>query len=149
MTSKVNALARDQFKQWIDISSRWGDNDQYGHINNVLYYSFFDTAVNQLLMQHQLLDPHRGNIIGLVVQSHCDFLEGLSFPGLIQAGVRVAHLGRTSVKYEIGLFSAGKIQSAAHGHFVHVYVDRHTRRPIELPPSWRVLLEQWTPSTSC
>jgi acyl-CoA thioester hydrolase len=141
MTSKPAPLQRSDFKEWIEITSRWGDNDQYGHINNVQYYSFFDTAVNQLLMQKQLLDPAHGALIGLVVQSHCDFHDALSFPGVVQAGVRVAHLGRSSVRYEIGLFSPGKIPASASGYFVHVYVDRNSRRPTHLPETWREPLE--------
>jgi acyl-CoA thioester hydrolase len=140
MTDKKNkseSLPRTHFSAWIDISSRWSDNDQYGHINNVVYYSFFDTAVNQLLIQMNLLDPKNSDVIGLVVQSHCEFTQSLSFPCPIQAGVRVAHIGRSSVRYEIGLFAAGKMYSAANGYFVHVYVDRHSRIPVAVAPTWR------------
>ncbi len=134
---KTEPLTRASFAAWVDITSRWSDNDQYGHINNVVYYSFFDTAVNQLLIQMNLLDPSSSEVIGLVVQSHCEFTQSLSFPCPIQAGVRVAHIGRSSVRYEIGLFAAGKMQSAANGHFVHVYVDRMSRSPVAVTPIWR------------
>jgi acyl-CoA thioester hydrolase len=135
---------RDQYAAFVSITTRWSDNDQYGHVNNVVYYSYFDTAVNQLLIERQLLDPVAGALIGLVVQSQCEFAAALSFPIAIDAGVRVAHIGRTSVRYEIGLFEAGKMQAAAHGHFVHVYVDRHTRQPAPLPAQWRAQLQMWT-----
>jgi acyl-CoA thioester hydrolase len=141
MTIKPVRLTREYFRAWIDITTRWGDNDQYGHVNNVQYYSFFDTAVNQWLIQKNLLDPANGTLIGLVVQSHCDFHDAVSFPGVVQAGVRVAQLGCSSVRYEIGLFLPGKMLASASGYFIHVYVDRLTRRPVELPATWREPLE--------
>ena len=109
------------------------DNDAYGHLNNVVYYSFFDSVVNRYLIGSRVLDIERGPVIGLVVQSHCDYFAPLAFPQAVDAGLRVAHLGGSSVRYEIGLFGAGEAQTAACGHFVHVYVDRQTRRPVPLP----------------
>ena len=115
------------------ISTRWMDNDVYGHINNVQYYSFFDTAVNRYLIAQGALDIHHGSTIGLVVETHCNYFAPLAFPQDVIAGLRVAHLGSSSVRYEIGLFAPDEPQCAALGHFVHVYVDRATRRPVPLP----------------
>ena len=111
------------------------DNDVYGHINNVVYYSFFDTAVNGYLVDAGALDIHTSGVIGLVIETHCNYFAPLAFPQAVDAGLRVAHVGRSSVRYEVGLFGAGEPLSAAAGHFVHVYVDRQTRRPTELPPA--------------
>ena len=113
------------------------DNDVYGHINNVQYYSFFDTAVNRYLIEREVLDIRAGEVIGLVVETHCNYFSSASFPEDIEAGLRVAHLGRSSVRYEIGLFVAGREQAIAQGHFVHVYVDRDSQQPVELPASLR------------
>ena len=109
------------------------DNDLYGHINNVQYYSFFDTVVNRYLIQAGALDIHGGEVIGLVIETHCNYYASLAFPQVVEAGLRVAHLGSSSVRYEVGLFASGQATAAAAGHFVHVYVDRNTRRPVPLP----------------
>lgn len=109
------------------------DNDVYGHVNNVTYYSYFDTAVNRYLIEAGVLDIHAGEVIGLVIETHCNYFASLAFPKNVQAGIRVAHIGRSSVRYEIGLFEDGAEQAAACGHFVHVYVDREKRRPVALP----------------
>ncbi len=118
------------------------DNDVYGHLNNVVYYSLFDTAVNAMLIEGGALDIHHGEVIGLVVETHCNFFDSIAFPQTVDAGVRVAAMGSSSVRYEIGLFADGQTLSAARGHFVHVYVDRLTRRPAELPLKLRQLLEK-------
>jgi acyl-CoA thioester hydrolase len=110
------------------------DNDVYGHVNNVVYYSFFDTAVNRYLIEQGALDPAAGEVIGLVVETQCNYFSPLSFPQPVQAGLRVAHAGRSSVRYEIALFAQGQERAAAAGHFVHVYVDRLSRRPIDRFP---------------
>ena len=112
------------------------DNDIYGHVNNVTYYSYFDTAVNRYLIEAGVLDIHAGEVIGLVIETHCNYFSPLAFPRNVEAGIRVAHIGKSSVRYEIGLFEQGEAQSAASGHFVHVYVDRVTRRPTELPEAF-------------
>jgi acyl-CoA thioester hydrolase len=125
------------FPHLIDISTRWMDNDAYGHVNNVVYYSWFDTVVNQYLINKGLLDVTDGQVIGVVAETHCNFFRSLAFPETVRAGLRVAHLGRSSVRYEIGIFSADDPTACASGHFVHVYVDRETRRPCELPPALR------------
>ena len=124
---------RSAYRQFSTIGTRWMDNDQYGHVNNVVYYSFFDTAVNRYLIEAGALDVHAGAVIGLVVETRCNYFAPLEFPQLVDAGLRVAHVGSSSVRYEVGLFAAGEPLSAAGGHFVHVYVDRHTRRPAPLP----------------
>ncbi|MEY4766647.1 MAG: hypothetical protein RI907_3320 [Pseudomonadota bacterium] len=124
---------REAYARFATISTRWMDNDVYGHVNNVVYYSYFDTAVNQYLIEAGVLDIHGGEVIGLVIETHCNFFASLAFPRPVDAGIRVAHIGKSSVRYEIGLFDADAPTSAASGHFVHVYVDRETRRPVPLP----------------
>jgi acyl-CoA thioester hydrolase len=111
------------------------DNDVYGHVNNVVYYSFFDTAVNGYLIEAGALDIHAGEVIGLVVETRCSYFAPLAFPQPVEAGLRVARIGSSSVRYEVGLFGGGEPLCAAAGHFVHVYVDRATRRPVPLPPA--------------
>ena len=125
------------------ISTRWMDNDVYGHVNNVVYYSFFDTAVNGLLVAAGVLDIHAGEVIGLVVETQCNYFAPIAFPQAVTAGVRVAQLGRSSVRYEIGLFAGEAPTCAAAGHFVHVYVDRATRRPVPLPGPLKAVLASW------
>jgi acyl-CoA thioester hydrolase len=122
------------------ITTRWMDNDAYGHVNNAVYYSYFDTVVNTWLVEQGLLDIHRGASIGLVVETGCQYFAELSYPGTVVAGLRVAHVGRTSVRYEIALFAEGSDVAAAQGHFVHVYVDRESRRPSALPDGMRAAL---------
>jgi acyl-CoA thioester hydrolase len=126
-------LTRTAFVHFSTITTRWMDNDVYGHVNNVQYYSFFDTVVNGYLVAKGALDPTCGDVIGLVVETHCNYFAPLSFPQTVEAGLWVAHIGTSSVRYEIGLFEEGTDAAAAQGHFVHVYVDRVTRRPVALP----------------
>ena len=123
------------------ITTRWMDNDVYGHVNNVVYYSFFDTVVNATLIDQKLLDPATSLVIGLVVETSCRYSAPLGFPEDVDAGLRVARIGTSSVRYEVGLFRAGDALAAAEGHFVHVYVDRQTRRSVSLPPDLRAFLE--------
>ena len=127
--------ARGAYRHFQQISTRWMDNDAYGHINNVVYYSYFDTVVNRYLIEAGVLDVQRGAVIGLVVETHCNYFSPLSFPQTVDTGLRVAKLGASSVRYEIGLFGGGAPLTAACGHFVHVYVDRESRRPAPLPPA--------------
>jgi acyl-CoA thioester hydrolase len=134
MTDRPVPDTRAAYARFVPLTTRWMDNDIYGHLNNVVYYSLFDTAVNTLLIEAGALDIHGGGVIGLVVETHCNFFESLAFPQRIEAGVRVAHQGRSSVRYEIGLFAEGALQCAARGHFVHVYVDRDSRRPVAALP---------------
>jgi len=124
---------RSAYPHFLTIPTRWADNDVYGHVNNTVYYSYFDTVVNHYLIGAQALDPVAGAVIGLVVETHCSYFSELSFPDLVHAGLRVAQLGRSSVRYEIGLFRNDASQTAAKGYFVHVYVDRLSRRPVPLP----------------
>ncbi len=116
------------------------DNDVYGHVNNVVYYSFFDTVVNQYLVEQYGLDPQTSPIIGLVVETQCSYFRPLSFPDTVKAGLRVARIGNSSVRYEVGLFRNDENSASAQGHFVHVYVDRDTRRPVPLPDGLRSAL---------
>ncbi|ANH68598.1 thioesterase family protein [Mitsuaria sp. 7] len=131
------AEPREAFARFVPVPTRWMDNDVYGHLNNVVYYSLFDTAVNRYLIEQGALDLHHGEVIGLVIETHCNFFASLAFPQHIEAGLRVAKRGRSSVRYEIGLFAGGEPLCAARGHFVHVYVDRESRRPVaQLPESY-------------
>ena len=141
-THRIEPDARSAYPVFRTISTRWMDNDVYGHVNNVVYYSWFDTAVNAHLIERGVLDIHGGPTIGLVVETHCNFFAPLAFPQPVEAGLRVARLGSSSVRYEVGLFAAGEALTAARGHFVHVYVDRATRRPVPLPPALRTVLQE-------
>jgi len=139
--ARPQALPRDHYRVFRAIGTRWMDNDIYGHVNNVVYYSWFDTAVNAWLIEQGALDIHGGEVIGLVIETQCNYFAPLAFPQTIEAGLRVAHLGKSSVRYEVGLFAQGEPLAAACGHFVHVYVDRQTRRPVPLPEKLKTTLE--------
>ena len=141
-TMRPQAEPRSAYKAFRNIGTRWSDNDLYGHVNNVVYYSWFDTAVNGLLIERGALDIHAGSVIGLVVETQCNYFAPLAFPEPVVAGIRVAHLGGSSVRYEVALFPQDDAQAcAAKGHFIHVYVDRATRRPVPLPPQLLCVLE--------
>ncbi|MBA4758548.1 thioesterase family protein [Sphingosinicella sp.] len=133
--------ARADYAAFRGITTRWADNDVYGHVNNVVYYSWFDTAVNAHLIEAGVLDIHGGAVIGLVVETGCRYAAPLAFPQTIEAGIRAAHIGTSSVRYEVGLFAEGEAEAAAEGFFIHVYVDRETRRPVPLPAGLRAALE--------
>jgi acyl-CoA thioester hydrolase len=135
MTDSLDAYPHRQ-----TIPTRWKDNDVYGHVNNVEYYSFFDTIINEYLIRAGGLDILSGPVIGLCAESHCAFTAALGFPEPVEAGLRVARLGQSSVKYEIGLFGDGGAEPAATGWFVHVFVDRATRRPVPIPDDLRAAL---------
>jgi acyl-CoA thioester hydrolase len=135
---------RDAYKAFRTITTRWMDNDAYGHVNNVVYYSWFDTAVNAHLIEQGVLDIHEGETIGLVIETQCNYFAPLAFPQTVEAGIRVAKLGSSSVRYEVGLFAQGDPLTAAKGHFVHVYVNSATRRPVPLPAPLKAVLEQLT-----
>ena len=122
------------------ITTRWNDNDVYGHVNNVVYYSYFDTVVNKFLIDGRSLDLQQSSIVGLVVETHCQYFRPIPFPDTVDAGIRVAKLGTSSVRYEIGLFRNDDQSAAARGHFVHVYVNRVTNKPVPIPDGTRVLL---------
>ncbi|HET6299466.1 MAG TPA: thioesterase family protein [Kribbella sp.] len=134
-------MDRSSYPHFLAISTRWKDNDVYGHVNNVEYYSFFDTVINDFLIRAGELDIHHGDVIGLCVESQCTFKQSLAFPGSVDAGLRVSKLGTSSVHYEIGLFAGGHDELAATGRFVHVFVDREDRRPAPLPDRIRAALE--------
>lgn len=130
--------ARSAYAVFTDFRTRWMDNDQFGHLNNVLYYSFFDSAVNATLIDEFAFDPLADPTVFYVVETGCNFHAGVGFPGILDVGVRVARLGSSSVSYEIGVFAAGADEAAATGRFVHVHVDRETERPVPLTAEQRV-----------
>ncbi len=135
------APERGYFRHFIPIQTRWSDNDQYGHVNNVVYYSYFDTAVNQHLIASGVLDTAESEVIGVVVETGCQYREPVGFPEPLEAGLRVSKLGKRSVRYEIGIFRPGRDAPVAFGHFVHVYVDRERFEPVPIPePVRRVLV---------
>lgn len=140
MTDRPQPLPRTAYRHSKAITTRWMDNDVYGHVNNVVYYSYFDTVVNGFLLDAGVLDFESGPVIGLVVETQCRYFAPLSFPDPVTAGLRVSRLGNSSVTYEIGLFRGEDDRPAAQGHFVHVYVDRATRRPVALPGDLREAL---------
>jgi acyl-CoA thioester hydrolase len=137
---RATPTVRSRYPRVQPITTRWMDNDVYGHVNNVVHYSFFDTAVNRFLIESGVLDIHAGEVIGLVVETRCSYFTSIAFPQTVAAGLRVEHLGRSSVRYEIGLFADDEPMAAAVGHFVHVYVDRTTRRPVPLPEALKAAL---------
>jgi acyl-CoA thioester hydrolase len=143
VTSELETPSPADYPHRRAIPTRWKDNDVYGHVNNVEYYSFFDTVINAWLIEEGGLDIHHGRVIGLCAESHCTFHAPLAFPETVEAALRVGHLGRSSVRYEIGLFrpDAGD-QPAATGWFVHVFVDREARRAVEIPSEIRAALER-------
>lgn len=131
---------RADFPHFLAIPTRWMDNDAYQHVNNVVYYSYFDTAVNQFLISRGVLDIHRDSVVGLVVDTGCSYFSSISFPDTAHVGVRVAKLGNSSVRYEVALFRNDESKPAAAGHFVHVYVDREGQRPVRIPDTVRAVL---------
>nr|WP_246371175.1 thioesterase family protein [Lysobacter penaei] len=135
-------VSRDAYRHFLPIPTRWKDNDVYGHVNNVEYYSYFDTVINTWLIREGGLDIHRGDTIGLCAESHCRFASEIAFPETVEAGLRVEHLGNSSVRYGIGLFREGREAPAAEGWFVHVFVDRETRRSQPIPQRIRDCLER-------
>lgn len=134
--------ARDAFRHFATIPSRWADNDVYGHINNAVYYFYFDTAVNRYLIDHGGLVIADSPTVGIVIETGCRYHKSFTYPEDIEAGIRVVHLGTSSVRYEVGLFGRGEIQARADGHFVHVYVDRQTMRPVPIPAATRAALQR-------
>ncbi|WP_371818784.1 acyl-CoA thioesterase [Rhodomicrobium sp. Az07] len=139
--SKKEPGRRRDYAHHAPIQTRWMDNDVYGHVNNVTYYSYFDTAVNRYLIEAGALDIENSVVIGLVVETSCRYRAPITFPQAVTAGIRVARIGTSSVRYEIGLFREGEDAACAEGHFIHVYVDRETRSPLPLPAAFRAALE--------
>jgi acyl-CoA thioester hydrolase len=131
------------------LTTRWKDLDPYGHMNNVVQYELFDTVVNAWLIERGALDIQKSPVIGLVVETGCNYFATLTYPEAVTAALRVAHVGRSSVRYEVALFAQGSKSAAAQGHFVHVYVDRETRRPVaDLPAALRLALEPLRPAVT-
>lgn len=141
MTEKIEPTARDAYRHFTQMPTRWGDNDSYGHVNNVVYYSFFDSAVNRHLIDHRVLDIATSTVIGLVIETRCTFFSSMGFPDVVNVGLKVAHLGNSSVRYEIALFRNEEPRASAIGQFVHVYVDRASNRPVPIPAPVRAVLQ--------
>jgi acyl-CoA thioester hydrolase len=137
VTGRAALRGRESYKVWRELGTRWSDNDAYGHVNNVVHYSWFDTAVNAWLIEAGLLDVGAGDPIGLVVETGCRYAQPLSYPQPVDVGLSVESIGKSSVRYRLGVFAKGQSEPAAEGHFVHVYVGRNDRRPAELPSAWR------------
>ena len=133
---------REAYRWFMSIAMRWADNDSYGHVNNTVFYQWFDTAVNQWLVEAGLLDIEGGDPIGLVVETGCSYFAPISFPGEVEVGIAVERLGSSSITYRIGVFGAGQVEPSAQGHFTHVYVGRESRRPTALPEAWREKLSE-------
>jgi len=142
MESEPRTERRGDYRHTLAIPTRWMDNDIYGHVNNVVYYSYFDTVINEYLIREGGLDIHEGPVVGYAVESNCRYHRPFSFPDTIDAALRVGHLGVSSVRYEIGLFRSGEDKPAASGHFVHVFVDRKSNKPTSIPASIRNALER-------
>ncbi len=140
--SQKQQITRDEYPHFLSLPLRWTDNDIYGHVNNALYYAFFDTAINEYLIAAGGHDIVSGNVMAFTVESHCQYLSPLAFPGLIDVGIRVGKLGNSSVRYELAIFKPGEHAAAAAGYFVHVFVDRETQRPVTIPAKTRLALEQ-------
>jgi len=140
--SREPLKGRDAYRAWRGVPTRWSDNDLYGHINNTVYYGWFDTAVNAWLIEARLLDLESGDPIGLVVETGCRYARPLAYPETVEVGLAVERLGASSVRYRLGVFAKGEAEASAEGFFVHVYVARETRRPVPLPEEWRSALAE-------
>ena len=139
-STEMRDAPRSAFAHFLAIPTRWMDNDVYGHVNNVVYYAYFDTAVNQFLIERGVLDIHKGEVVGFVFDSGCSYFSSISFPDTIHAGIRVAKLGNSSVRYEIALYRNDDPLPCAAGHFVHVYVERSSKRSVPVPVAVRKVL---------
>lgn len=139
--SRDPPAARSEFKHWHRFTTRWADNDAYGHVNNTVYYQWFDSAVNAWLVEQGLLEIANGDPIALVIETRCTYFAQLEFPQDVEVGLAVSQLGRSSMRYRIGVFANGAAKAAAQGEFVHVMVDRNSRRPVDIPTNWRTALE--------
>ena len=139
--SRKPPAGRADFKAWRKMTTRWADNDAYGHVNNTVYYEGFDSAVNAWMVEQGLLDIAKGDPIALVVETRCTYAAPLEFPQTVEIGLAVTELGRSSIRYRVGIFAEGSKSAAAEGEFVHVVVDRASRRPVEIPSDWRSKIE--------
>ena len=140
--SRTPPPTRADYPHFLTIPTRWMDNDIYGHVNNVVYYSYFDTVINRYLIEIGGLDPHGDPVVGLAVETGCRFHRSLAFPDLVHAGLRIGKLGTSSVRYEVGIFRNEEPEACADGHFVHVFVDRASQRPVPIPPAMRAAFER-------
>lgn len=141
-TERTPIGRRADYKHFMALQTRWMDNDLYGHVNNVVYYSYFDTLLNRYLIDHGKLDIHEGKVIGIAVETLCRFHKSFAYPDTIDGGLRIGKLGRSSVRYEIGLFAQDEDLARAEGHFVHVFVERHNQRPTPIPDPIRNALQR-------
>jgi len=141
LTDRVQPHRRADYRHFASITTRWSDNDAYGHVNNIVYYGWFDTLVNEYLIRNGALDVGTSSVIGLVVETHCNYFSELAFPQPVAGALRVAHVGNSSVRYELAVFAEDSDTASAQGHFVHVYVDRTTHRPAPLPAVLRAAVE--------
>lgn len=141
-STELRNTPRAAFPHFCEIATRWMDNDVYGHVNNVVYYSYFDTAVNQFLIERGVLDIHHGEVVGFVVDSGCSYFRPIAFPDVVHVGIRVARLGNSSVRYDIAIYRNDDSAPAAVGHFVHVYVERSTNQSVPIPAPVRSVLEK-------
>jgi acyl-CoA thioester hydrolase len=139
--SRPAPTTRAEFPHFLAIPTRWMDNDIYGHVNNVVYYSYFDTVINQFLIEAGGLDPQGGSVVGIAVETGCRFHRSLAFPDTVRAGLRIGALGKSSVRYEVGIFRNDEQTACADGHFVHVFVDRADQRPVPIPDPIRAALQ--------
>ena len=139
--SRAELRGREAYRTWRAIGTRWADNDAYGHVNNTIYYQWFDTAVNGWLIDTGLLDVARGDPIGLVAETGCRYARPISYPAPVEIGLAVETLGRSSVRFRLGVFEPGESAASAEGFFVHVYVGRDSRKPVALPDEWRKAFE--------
>lgn len=144
MTGRATPDRRDSYRYFQTMTTRWMDNDSYRHMNNTTYYSFFDTIVNQYLIENGVLDVEKSEVIGLVAETMCSYFKSLGFPSKVTVGLRVGRLGTSSIRYEIGLFADRAEEASAQGHFVHVYVTRETGRPVPLPEALRSVVSRLT-----
>jgi len=142
MENRKQIETRARYRHFQIIPTRWKDNDVYGHVNNVEYYSYFDTVINRYLIDAGGLNPHSDTVVGIAVETMCRFQSSFAYPEDVHAGLRVGHLGNSSVRYEVGLFGAGEEEACAHGHFVHVFVERVSNKPVPIPPRIRAALEE-------
>ena len=141
--ARPSPLGRDEFALFRSLQTRWADNDMYGHMNNVVHYALFDTAINGWLIEQEFLDPMTSDIVGLVVETGCSYFAEMGFPDRVTAGIRIGHIGNSSVRYEIALFRNDEETAAAQGHFVHGYVEKESRKPAVLPKLMRLALEDY------
>jgi acyl-CoA thioester hydrolase len=136
--------ARGSYPLFVEVVTRWADNDVYGHVNNAIYYAYFDTVVNRFLTDNGVLDVEKSLSFGVIVETGCKYFASVAFPDVLEIGLRVAKLGNASVQYELGVFKKGSDECAAEGRFVHVYVNRITRRPVPVPADTRAVLQKIT-----